>query len=194
MDVLTDIGMTDCKSVAFPLPKGLQLSTDNGDLLDNPDEYKWLIGRLLYVNITRPDISRAIQHLSQFMTVPRKPNWQAALHVLRCLKASPSIGLYFPIVNDFKLTAYYDSDWASCVVTRKSLIGFCIFFGSSLISWKIKKQPTVSKSSAEAEYKAMASTICELSWISYLLHDHQVLVALLVNLKCDNKGASSNSS
>ncbi|KAL0433956.1 UNVERIFIED_CONTAM: hypothetical protein Slati_2729900 [Sesamum latifolium] len=73
-----------------------------------------------------------------------------------------------------KLTAFCDADWAGCLDTRRSLTGFCIFLGDTPISWKMKKQATVSKSTAEAEYRSLASTVCEHTWISYLLQDFKV--------------------
>ncbi|XP_021621510.1 uncharacterized mitochondrial protein AtMg00810-like [Manihot esculenta] len=188
-DILRDAGMHSCKPASFPLPEGLHLSLDIGDILPDPHLYRRLIGRLLYVNLTWPDLSYAVQHLSQFMHQPRKPHWEAAMHVLRYLKGTIHQGLCFPVTATMPLTAYCDSDWASCPFSRKSLTRLCIFFSSSLVSWKTKKQPTVSKSSAEAEYRAMASIVCELLWISYILQDLQVPTQLPIPLHCDNKAA-----
>ena len=109
--------------------------------------------------------------------------------MLRYLKGSLHQGLCFPVNTDLSLNAYCDSDWAACTYSRKSLSGYCIYLGPCLVSWKTKKQPTVSKSSAEAEYRAMANTICELLWISYILQDLQVTVPLPIPLHCDSKAA-----
>ncbi|XP_021624636.2 uncharacterized mitochondrial protein AtMg00810-like [Manihot esculenta] len=188
-DVLKDAGMFNCKPASCPLPQGLHLSPDTREPFDTPDMYRRLLGRLLYINLTRPDICYAVQHLSQFMSMPRKPHWEAALHLLRYLKGSLQQGLYFPVSADMSLNAYCDSDWAACTHSRKSLSGYCIYLGPCLISWKTKKQPTVSKSSAEAEYRAMANTVCELLWISYILQDLQVTVPLPIPLHCDSKAA-----
>ncbi|KAK4381367.1 Retrovirus-related Pol polyprotein from transposon RE1 [Sesamum angolense] len=97
--------------------------------------------------------------------------------------------LFFPVTNSFSLKAYCDADWASCIDSRRSLTGYCVFLGSALISWKTKKQPTVSRSSAEAEYRSLASTVCELRWISYLLQDFRVHVQTPIPLFCDNQAA-----
>ncbi|KAK4388518.1 Retrovirus-related Pol polyprotein from transposon RE2 [Sesamum angolense] len=92
------------------------------------------IGRLLYLGFTRPDLSFAVQQLSQFLQRPTDQHWTAALHIVRYLKGSLDTGLFFPASNSFKLFAYTDVDWGSCVDTRRSVTGFCIIFGSSLIS------------------------------------------------------------
>ena len=91
--------------------------------------------------------------------------------------------------SEIQLKAYSDSDWAGCIETRRSLTRFCVFLGSSLISWKAKKQTVVSRSSIEAEYRAMATTTCEIIWLSYLLKDLNIKNQKIVNLHCDNMSA-----
>lgn len=81
------------------------------------------------------------------------------------------LGVFYSSQCDFKVQAYSDVDWGTCIDTRRSLTGFCVFLGSGLLSWKCKKQPTVVASSAEAEYRAMSLTTRELVWISHLLND-----------------------
>lgn len=87
------------------------------------------------------------------------------------------------------LESFCDADWAACKDTRRSITGFCVFFGGALISWRSKKQSTVSKSSAEAEYRSMASTVCELLWLSYVLRDFGIQLTSPVPLHCDNRAA-----
>ena len=98
------------------------------------------------------------------------------------------MGLFFPSTSELQLKAFSDSDWAGFVDTRKSITGFSVYLGSSLISWKSKKQVTVSRSSSEAEYRALASVTCEIQWLTYLLHDFDIThkPALVF---CDNKSA-----
>ncbi|KAL0299892.1 UNVERIFIED_CONTAM: hypothetical protein Sangu_3149800 [Sesamum angustifolium] len=100
-----------------------------------------------------------------------------------------SLGLFFSAHSSLQLSAYSDASWAACLDSRRSVTGFCIFLGSSLISWKTKKQATVSRSFAEAEYRSMGSTVCELLRISYLLHEFQIDLQLPIPFWCDNKAA-----
>ena len=112
---------------------------------------------------------------------------KAATRILQYIKGTPGQGVFFPTNSDLHLKAYCDADWAECPDTRKSLIGYCVFLGDALASWRSKKQSIVSRSSAEAEYRAMATTTCELTWILHLLQDLNVKHDKLVLLYCDNQ-------
>ncbi|XP_068310996.1 uncharacterized mitochondrial protein AtMg00240-like [Pyrus communis] len=105
----------------------LKVTPDNGELLHDAIHYRRMVGRLIYLTATRPDIVYSVQTLSLYMHQPRKPQLQAALQVLRYIKGSPGQGLLFPATNDLSLKAYCDSDWAGCKATRKSVTGFCVF-------------------------------------------------------------------
>ncbi|KAL0416376.1 UNVERIFIED_CONTAM: Retrovirus-related Pol polyprotein from transposon RE2 [Sesamum latifolium] len=94
-----------------------------------------------------------------------------------------------PPQNTLSLSAFSDASWASCPDSRCSITGFCVFLGSSLVSWKTKKQARVSRSSAKAKYRALASTVCELLWISYLLREFPISVTQPISFWCDNKAA-----
>ncbi|KAL0282449.1 UNVERIFIED_CONTAM: Retrovirus-related Pol polyprotein from transposon RE2 [Sesamum angustifolium] len=186
-DILRDVHMLDSRPAPTPLPPGLKLSADDGTLL--------LILALLdvwsvlYLGFTRPDISFATQQLSQFLQHPRSSHWDAALHVLRYLKGTSSLGLFFSAQNSLQPTVYTDASWASCPESRRSITGFCIFLGSSLVSWKTKKQSPVSRSSAEAEYRSMGAAVCELLWLSYHLHALHIPFSTPVPFWCDNQAA-----
>ncbi|KAL0416521.1 UNVERIFIED_CONTAM: Retrovirus-related Pol polyprotein from transposon RE2 [Sesamum latifolium] len=170
-DIVRDTGMMNAKCTSTPFPLGLKLSENCGALLPNPEQYRRLVGRLLYLGFTRSDISYSVQQLSQFLTRPCDVHWKAVVHVVRYLKGSPSKGLFLPSQSSFELRAYCDADWASCSDSRRPLTGFCIFFGDALISWKTKKQSNISHSTAEAEYHSLAATVYELRWLSYVLSD-----------------------
>lgn len=189
LQLIDDAGLLGSKPVNTPMDPRKTLNEFDGILLDDPTSYRRLIGRLIYLNITRPDIAFAVQQLSQFMSNPRDIHMDAAKHLLRYLKQSPGQGVLFSKQSNFQLKAFCDSDWGRCLDTRRSISGFCVFLGDSLISWRSKKQPTVSRSSAEAEYRAMASTSCELIWLKQLLKDFNISHNAPVLMFCDNDAA-----
>jgi hypothetical protein len=123
------------------------------------------------------------------MHQPRKEHWEAALRVVRYLKGKPGQGVLLNRNCDLKLTGWCDSDWASCPLTRRSLTGWIIHLGSSPIPWKTKKQQTVSRSSAEAEYRSMAATVCELTWLKEILADLGISHSQPMRLQCDSQSA-----
>ena len=172
LDILQEAGLLGSKPSAFPMEQNHKLALDNSVILNNPEAYRRLIGRLIYLTITRPDICYSFHILSQFMHQPRHGHWEAAIRVLRYLKSAPGQGIFLPSKSDLQLHAYCDSDWASCPIT-----GYFITLGSSPISWKTKKQTIVSRSSAEAEYRSMANTACELIWLRTLLRDLMVPIS-----------------
>jgi len=186
LDLLKEIGMAGSKPAAFPIPQQHRLFSDYGEPLQDPGQYRRLIGRLIYLTISRPDITYVVQLLSQFMQKPCQPHLDAAYYVLRYLKSSPGQGLFFPSNSDFQIKAYCDADWASCPMTRRSVTVYYIFLGNAPISWKSKKQPTVSRSFAESEYRFMAATTSELIWLHSLLADLSVPHSQPMFLNCDN--------
>ncbi|KAL0328067.1 UNVERIFIED_CONTAM: Retrovirus-related Pol polyprotein from transposon RE1 [Sesamum calycinum] len=160
-----------------------------GTSMTQHNPYRRLVGRLLYLSFTRPDISFGAQQLSQFVHQPAQAHMDAALHLVRYLKGIPDQGLFFPFSNSLNLTAFCDADWGGCIDSRRSLTGYCIFLGNASISWKSKKQPTVARSTAEAEYRSLSTTVCELKWISYLLQDLHLTSPTPIPLYCDNQAA-----
>jgi hypothetical protein len=141
--------MLASKPAKFPKETNLKLSRTNGELLTDPTSYKRLVERHLYLTITKPDISYSIQILIQFMDCPRKPHLDAANRVLRYIKNAPGQGLFYPSSSKLHLKVFCDSDWAGCSNTRRFVNGYCMFLGDLLISWKFKKQHTISRSSVE---------------------------------------------
>ncbi|XP_019058846.1 PREDICTED: uncharacterized protein LOC109116952 [Tarenaya hassleriana] len=189
LELLEEFGMLGCKPLATPMEFHQKLSQESGDVLPDPSHYRALIGKLIYLSITRPDISFSVTKLSQYMSQPRTTHLQAAYRVLRYLKTDPGQGLLYSSSSDTNLRGYSDADWASCPDSRRSVTGFCIFLGNSLVSWKSKKQQTISRSSAESEYRAMAQTTCELVWIDTLLHELRIISSRPIPLFWENQSA-----
>ncbi|XP_041016298.1 uncharacterized mitochondrial protein AtMg00810-like [Juglans microcarpa x Juglans regia] len=126
-------------TTSFPMEHHLKLSNEDGSLLPDPSIYRCLVGRLIYLTITRPDIVYAVNILSQFMHAPHVPHMTAATRVLRYIKGSPGQGIFFSSSSTTQVTAYTDSDWAICPTTRRSTTGYFIQLGTSPISWRTKK-------------------------------------------------------
>ena len=189
MDLLEEFGCSQAHPVICPLDYSMKLKPEEGALLADPTSYRKLIGKLNFLTHTRPDIAFSVQHLSQFLQAPREPHMKAARHVLHYLKGAPALGILLNNSPSFDLLAYCDADWASCPHSRKSVSGFVIFLGNTLISWKSKKQTTVSLSSAEAEYRSLRRLIAELSWLSRLLHELTITSITPIPVKCDNLAA-----
>jgi len=189
MTLLQEFGCADTSGVITPLDCSHKLHHDEGDLYSDPTHYRKLVGKLNFLTHTRPDIAFAVQHLSQFMQTPRVPHFQAAIRVLRYLHSQPTLGILLHRDSLFSLLAYCDADWASCSHTRRSVTGYVVFLGQTLISWKSKKQATVSLSSTEAEYRSMRRLVTELAWLSRLLHELTVDDVTPIPLKCDNQAA-----
>ena len=187
LEVLTDSRMLGCKLMRTPMEQHLKLFKDEGDLIDDPSQYRRLIGRLMYLTLTIPDICYVVNRLSQFLNKPRQPHMVAALRILQYIKGTLWQGLFFSAKSDFQLKAFCDADWAGCPDTRISLTGYCVFLGENLISWRSKKQSVVSRSSTKAEYRSMASTCCEITWLFHLLEDFRIEHSKAALLYCDNK-------
>ncbi|XP_050887419.1 uncharacterized mitochondrial protein AtMg00810-like [Lathyrus oleraceus] len=174
LELFEDAGLLAAKPSAVPFNPTLKLSTDEGNFLEDPSVYRRLIGRLIYLTNSRLDIAFAVQHVSQYVSKPRAPHYQAAIQILRYLKFVPAKGIFFSSNSKLQLFGFADSDWARCPDTRKSVTGYSVMLGSSLLCWKSKKQHTVSRSSTEAEYRALPSITYELQWLHFLFQDFLV--------------------
>jgi hypothetical protein len=189
LDILQDTGYLGSKPVATPMESNLKLMPDEGEFIDDPDTYRRLVGKLIYLTITRPDISYAVSVVSQFMTNPRVPHMNAVIRILKYLKNAPGRGLFYRSSGHLRIEGYTDADWAGSPSDRKSTTGYCTFIGGNLVTWRSKKQSVVARSSAEAEYRAMAHTTCELTWLRTVLQEFGLLTQGPTPLYCDNQAA-----
>ncbi|GJT44548.1 uncharacterized mitochondrial protein-like protein [Tanacetum coccineum] len=173
----------------IPIEAKAKYTLTDGDSLPYPSLYQTIVGSFVYLAVTRPDISYAVHIVSQFILAPTTVHWAAILHILRYLRGTQFQTLLFLSTYALDLHAYCDSDWAGDVVSRKSTTGFCIFLGDYLISWKSKKQYVLSKSSTEAEYRAMAVTTSEIVWLRWFFADMGVRISHSNSLHYDNRSA-----
>jgi len=183
--------MINSAPMPTPMVHSSRLSSSAGTQLTDIETsaYRRLIGKLIYLTNTRPDIAFAVNNLSQFISSPTNLHQQAAFRLLRYLKGNLGNEIFFPSNSTLQLRGFSDSDWATCSETRKSVTGYCIFLGDSLVSWKSKKQQTLSKSSSEAEYRALATTTCEIQWLTYILQDLGLPYIQPATIFCDNQSA-----
>ncbi|BFG40530.1 hypothetical protein CerSpe_268040 [Prunus speciosa] len=184
LDLLQRTKFVDAKPISTPVSSGQKLSAFVGEPHSDPETYRSIVGALQYLTITRPDLSYAVNQVCQFMHAPRSTHWLAVKRILRYVKFSYDHGLaYKP--GGLHLSAFSDADYAGDPDSRHSTGGYCVYLGPNLISWSSKKQKTVSRSSTEAEYRQLAYTAAELSWLRSLFCDlHLSLTS--PTIWCDN--------
>ncbi|RVW97585.1 Retrovirus-related Pol polyprotein from transposon TNT 1-94 [Vitis vinifera] len=189
LDILEETGMLDCKPVDTPMDPNVKLVPGQGEPLGDPGRYRRLVGKLNYLTITRPDISFPVSVVSQFLQSPCDSHWDAVIRILRYIKSTPGQGVLYENRGHTQVVGYTDADWAGSPTDRRSTSGYCVFIGGNLISWKSKKQDVVARSSAEAEYRAMALATCELIWLRHLLQELRFGMNEQMKLICDNQAA-----
>jgi hypothetical protein len=185
-DLLERAGMANCNSVPTPADTKPKASTTEGTPVADVTSYRSLAGALQYLTITRPDIAYAVQQVCLHMHAPRDVHMTMLKRILRYIKGTATLGVQLRAISTPTISAYSDADWAGCPDTRRSTSGFCVFLGSSLISWSSKRQTTVSRSSAEAEYRAIANAVAECSWLRQLLGELLCKVPTATVAFCDN--------
>ncbi|XP_052728811.1 secreted RxLR effector protein 161-like [Vigna angularis] len=181
--------MIDCRPVDSPMDPNQKLRTEEGELFSDPERYRRLVGKLIYLTITRPDLSFAVGVVSQFMQAPCIDHWNALIRILRYVKKAPGQGLLYEDKGSIHVSGYCDADWAGSPIDRRSTTGYCVFLGGNIISWKSKKQNVVARSTAEAEYRAMASLTCELIWVKQFLQEVKFCDIHTMKMYCDNQAA-----
>lgn len=190
LDLLHRHNMLTAKPVSTPMASSPKLTMMSGISLTDPTVYRKLVGSLQYLAFTRPDMGYAVNRLSQFMHRPTEDHWQAAKRVLRYLAGTTTHGIFFSAKNSLTLHGYSDADWGGDSDDYISTNAYVIYLGSHPISWSAKKQKGVSRSSTEAEYRAVANTAAEIRWISNLLTEMGIAPTTKPVVYCDNVGAT----
>ena len=172
LEMLKRFRMESCNPVSTPLEPGRQFTKmDENDVAFDQQIYQQAIGCLTYASVcTRPDIAAAVGVLSQFMSQPSENHWSGVKRILRYIKGTLNFGLKFT-AGDGVLRGYSDADWAGDFDTRRSTSGYAFKIGNATVSWSSKRQATVAKSTAEAEYVALSYATQEAVWLRQLLND-----------------------
>ncbi|XP_028085943.1 uncharacterized protein LOC114286914 [Camellia sinensis] len=189
-ELLHKVGLTDRKPCSTPLAVKASSHSSSSDGLpfSNPSLYRSIVGGLQYLTITRPDLALVVNQACQHMHLPTNADFQVVKRLLRYVKGTLHHGLQFTSGPLF-LHAFSDSNWAGDSVDRKSILGYCVYLGPNLISWSAKKQSIVSRSSTEAECRALANATAELTWLQQLLTDMHIPSSSIPKLWRDNLSA-----
>jgi len=180
--------MESCKEASTPMPSSCYMDADAAGKNVNQTKYRGLIGSLLYLIASRPDIMFVVCLSTRYQANPKESHFKAAKRILKYLKGTSSIGLWYPSHSPIHLIGYSDSDFAGCNLDRKSTSGTCHLLGSSLISWHSKKQACVALSTAEAEYIVVGSCCAQILWLKQELADFGLQISK-VPFMCDNTSA-----
>ncbi|CAL2235116.1 unnamed protein product [Prunus armeniaca] len=187
-DLLHKAGMSSCRACATPCKPHTQVLQTDGEPLADPTMFRSLVGALQYLTFTRPDLAYAVNHVCQYMNNPTEVHYFLVKRILRYVQGTLEYGIIFT-KGPWQLNAYSDADWAGDINTRRSTTGSVVFLGSNPISWQSKKQGSVSRSSTEAEYRALANTAADLSWIRQVLLDLKMFLPNAPLMYCDNLSA-----
>jgi hypothetical protein len=193
LDILDRAGMRDCKPCTTPVDINPKLSAD-GDPVSDATDFRSLAGALQYLTFTRLDICYAVQQICLHMHDPREPHLAALKRILRYIRGTLDMALLVRPSSQIELVVYSDADWAGCPDTRRSTSVYAVFHGDNLVSWSSKRQNTVSRSSAEAEYRAVANAVAEAAWIRQLLNELHSPLPKTTLVYCDNISAVCMSS
>ncbi|XP_056165613.1 secreted RxLR effector protein 161-like [Syzygium oleosum] len=181
--------MTHCNSVTTPTEVGLKLSKDPDGRKVNSTFYKQIVGSLMYLTATRPDIMHPVSLISRYMENPTEKHLQAAKRILRYLRGTATFGLFYKKGEKSELIGFTNSDYAGDMDDRKSTSGYVFMLGSGAVSWCSKKQPIVTLSTTEAEFVAATSSACQAIWLRKILGELQFKQEDATTIYCDNSSA-----
>lgn len=189
LDLLAETGMMDCKPAETPMIANQRLYMEPEAELAEKERYQRMVGKLIYLSHTRPDIAYAVGVVSRFMHQPQKAHMDAVERIIEYLKGTPGHGVLFKPNGHLNIQIYTDADWAGDKGDRRSTSGYFSLVGDNLVTWKSKKQKVVSLSSAEAEFRGIAKGIAEVLWIKKLLTEVGFPPKETTRVMCDNKAA-----
>ncbi|PHT80795.1 hypothetical protein T459_13810 [Capsicum annuum] len=182
--------MDTCSSVATPASSSCRLSSSDGQPFHDQTMFRSIVGALQYLTFTSLDIAYSVNKVSQFMHSPLDSHWMAVKRILRYIKSTPSYGFFFTQQSSPILHGYSDADWGGSLDDRKSTTGFAIYLRFHLIFWASRKQKVVSRLSTRSEYRALACSTSELTWLKMVLKDIGFLASPAPILWCDNLSAT----
>lgn len=183
--------MENCKHIPTPVVTGTKLSKDDGGSDVNPNLFKRLVGSLMYLTATRPDIMQGASLIYRFMETPKDRHWSAGKRIIRYIAGTKDCGIMYVSTKNKDLIRYIDNDFVGCLDDRKRTSCFMFHLGSGVISWASKKQPIVALSSVEAEYVAAKSTACQAVWLRRVLDGLKKKQQGSTTIYCDNTLAIS---
>lgn len=183
--------MLGCKPTETPMDSNVKLLKSSTEKRVDKSQYQRLVGKLIYLAHTRPDISFSVSMVSHFMNDPSEIHMEAVMRILRYLKSTPGMGLMFKKQSSREIQVFSDADWAGSKTDSRSTSGMCSFVWGNLVTWRSKKQSVVARSSAESELRSLAHGVCEGMWLKKLLEDFKIKIDGLVKILCDNKSAIS---
>ncbi|KAM1223589.1 hypothetical protein ACFX2G_043549 [Malus domestica] len=189
--LLDKFGLKECKPVSIPLITSEKLSKDDGSGAANEEQYRKIVGSLLYLTATRPDIMYAASLLARYMHCPTNKHYGTAKRVLRYVRGTLDYGLKYEKGKKTVLIGFCDSDWGGSLEDSKSTSGYAFSFGSGVFSWASVKQHCVALSTAEAEYISASKATAQAIWLRFVLEDFGELQVDATPLQCDNTSAIS---
>eukprot|EP00253_Pinus_taeda_P002005 PITA_02005 len=187
--LLEKFRMDQCKPAPVPLQQNIKLQCEYGSKAADATLCRQLVGSLIYLTTTRPDLTYVVIVLSQFMSKPLEGHWNAMKIVLRYLQGIVDYNIIYTDSSDVRLAGFADLDWERNVDDRRSITGYAFSLGSTVITWSSKKQNTISLSSAEAEYQAMCAATCQAVWLRRLLQDVREELTVTTTIRCDNQSS-----
>ncbi|RVW73403.1 Retrovirus-related Pol polyprotein from transposon RE1 [Vitis vinifera] len=185
------LGMEVARSKKGIVVSQMKLGDSDKKVPVDTTRYQRLVGKLIYLSHTQPDIAFAVSVVSQFMHSPYEKHLEVVYQILRYLKSTPGKGLFFMKNEQRGVEAYTDVDWFGLVTDRRSTTGYYTFVWGNLVTWRSKKQSVMARSSAEAEFSAMSHGICEMLWLKRVLEELRQPIEGTMKLYCDNKAAIS---